>query len=103
MECVTEKMYKHKVLFAVLASALFISLGAVSVQNAGVMESGAAGIVVSALIAVVIAGALLPTIFNQTTTLAENEEVDDTSEVIIGLWPLLVVIGVALAIIGIAL
>ena len=94
MECVTEKMYKHKVLFAVLASALFISLGAVSVQNAGVMESGAAGIVVSALIAVVIAGALLPTIFNQTAVLAADSEVDDTSEVIIELWPLLVVIGV---------
>lgn len=62
-------------------------------------------LLVGALVGVVVAGALMPIIANQTAVL-ETDSVGDLStqeESLIGLWPLLVIVGVMIAIIGFAL
>lgn len=74
-------------------------------EPAGVNESGIIGLIVGSLVGVVVAVALIPTIANQTATLELDTagDLDTTEETLIGLWPLLIVLGVMLAILGYAL
>lgn len=68
-------------------------------------ESSIAGMLVGALVGVVVAGALLPVIANQTAVLETDSagDLDTNEETLIGLWPLLIIVGVMMAIIGFAL
>jgi hypothetical protein len=68
------------------------------------VDQASVGLIIGGLVTVIVAGALLPLIVNQTAELSANEEITGTNmESLIGLWPLLIVVGVMLAIIGIAL
>jgi len=68
-------------------------------------ESSIVGMIVGALVGVVVAVALIPTIANQTTTLETDTagDLDTAEEDLVGLWPLLIIVGVMMAIIGLAL
>lgn len=66
-------------------------------------ESSIIGLIVTSLVGIVVAGALLPTIANQSTTLAANNEIGDTEQTMIELWPLLVTVGIMVSIIAMAL
>lgn len=69
-----------------------------------VLESGLVGMIIGALLAVVVAAALLPTIAENTVGLENNNsDLDSTEQTVIGLWPLFVVLGVALGLIGFAI
>jgi uncharacterized membrane protein YccC len=101
---IMEKLYKHKYLGAFVISALMLTGFMVSpVCQSNIDESSIVGLIVGALVGVVVAVALLPTIANQSSTLAVNADLDDASQTLVRLWPLFVVIGVFMAIIGMAL
>ena len=94
------KLFTFAVGICVLAA--FIGAGS---TVAPVEEQGIVGMVVGALVGVLVASALLPTIANQTVTL-ETDSAGDLSvgeESLIGTWILLVIVGVMLGIIGLAL
>lgn len=94
-------------LFCASLMVMGIAVGNVLSADAHVeiMESSVIGLVVGGMIAVIIAGALLPTIFNQSDNAVDEAEDfnRDTEAALIDLWPLLIVVGVMLAIIGMAL
>lgn len=98
-------------IFAMFIGGLLCALGCFAVSGAyvndpvEVAEASIAGMLVGALVGVVVAGALLPIIGNQTTVL-ETDSAGDFStseESLIGLWPTLIIVGVMMAIIGFAL
>lgn len=67
-------------------------------------ESSIASMLILALVGVIIAGALLPIIANQTAVIEADTTNFSSNEIsLIGLWPLLIVVGVMMAIIGFAL
>jgi len=68
-------------------------------------ESSIVGMIVGALVGVVVAVALIPTIANQTAALERDTagDLETAEESLIGLWPLLIIVGVMMAIIGLAL
>ena len=81
-------------------------------------DGSVAGLLIGILILVILAGALIPTIFDSVTDMTEDADTnlgndtywDGTSHLDLGpsvalidLWPILVVIGVMLAILAIAL
>lgn len=84
-------------------------IGCFAVNNAffenQAVEAGIVGLIVSALIGVIIAGALGPTIFEQIHDL-ENDTGSHLStgeENLIGTWTLLIIVGVMMAIISMAI
>ena len=103
MKCV----YGNKILFSLIASALMISAFGFSmaVEQNNYIEAGPVGMVVAALLTVVIAASILPTLANQSNVLAVDTpgDLDTTSETLIGLWPLFVIIGVSIALLAFAL
>lgn len=101
---VMEKIYKHKIAIAFFISAVcLVGAFASPVCQSNVDESSILNLIVYALIGVVIAVALIPTIANQSHLLEINAELDGASQTLVGLWPLLVVVGVFLAIIKLAI
>ena len=70
-----------------------------------VEEANLAKAIVGLLVGIVVATNLLPTIFNQTTTLEAdaNDDLDASEEGLIGVWPIIIIVGVMMAIIGIML
>lgn len=73
------------------------------VSQVEVIESSIVGLIVGALVGVVVAVALIPTIANQTATLETNADLDTSEQTLVGLWPLFIIVGVMMAIIGMAL
>lgn len=69
----------------------------------GRTEASIPGMIVGALVGVVVAAALLPTIANTTATLEDNTDLDTAEQTLVGQWTLLIIVGVMLAIIGLAL
>lgn len=97
---------KQRAIFSIIASALLISCfigGSVIGQETDVVESSIGAMVITALVGVVIAVALLPIIANQTATLENDTNLDTSEQTLVGLWPLLIIVGVMMAIIGFAL
>jgi len=63
--------------------------------------AGIPGMVIGALVGVVFAVTLLPIIGNQSNELeADSTNFTSTERTIIGLWPLLIVLGVVFALVG---
>lgn len=98
---------RNRTVFALVAS--FVVLGAICgasplAQDAN-YEAGIVGMIVGALVGVVVAVALIPVIANQSATLQTDSagDLDTSEEALIGLWPLLVIVGVMMGIIGLAL
>lgn len=115
-------MDKKMVLFSVIASC--IMLGAMTVgqladkdthvfgynYNINVMETefeenGIVGLVVGALVGILVATALLPVIADNINTLEEdtNDNFSQDEEDLIGTWNLLIIVGIMIAIVGLAL
>ena len=112
MDDVVKSVYKHKFLFAVFASVLMVSAFACStvVEQNTYVEAGPVGMVVAALLTVVIAAAILPTLANTSHGVILNDgndsvrnDLDTTSETLIELWPLFVIIGVSIALLAFAI
>lgn len=69
-----------------------------------VQEQGIVGLIISALIGVLVAGALLPTISESVADLEDNNTILDNSESdLVGLWLTMIIIGVLLGILAIAM
>lgn len=70
----------------------------------GIHTQSIIGVLVGALVGVVVAVSLIPTIANQTAVLeADDDNLSASEQQLVGLWPLLIIVGVMLAIIGIAM
>jgi len=85
-------------------------------EKVEIYNSDIVTLVVGALVGIVVAVALIPTIANQTTTLEDDYQdnatgvstshsgdtgdLDSAEEDLVGLWPLLIIVGVMMAIIG---
>jgi len=104
---IDEIMKNRKAVLAIsLISALAIlgcGFNSVTASETGIQEASIVGLVVGALVGVVVAVALLPTIANQTGTLESNADLSTAEQGLVGLWPLLIIMGVMMAIIGMAL
>ena len=104
-----EKVFQNKKLvyaFTILSAfAILGCMASPAVYQPQVEESSIVGLIVGALVGVVVAVALLPTIANQTASLEADTagDLDTSEEALIGLWPLLIIVGVMMAIIGMAL
>ena len=96
---------KHKALCSILLAVVTISAFGFSTvyEESQYQEGSIIGLVVGALVGIVVAVALIPTIANQTADLEENANLSTAEQSLVGLWPLLIIVGVMMAIIGIAL
>lgn len=96
------RINKLLTLFSILTvCGVVLAPGIVSNTNADIVEAGPM-MIISGLVTVVIAVALLPTIANQTANLETDAagDLDTTEETLIGLWPLLLIIGIAMTFVG---
>ena len=64
-------------------------------------ERGFVSIVIGLLVIVIVAGALIGTIGTSSANASANQHTDSTVDIIINLWPLMVIIGVLLYILKI--
>jgi hypothetical protein len=100
-------MINKKILSAIVGLSLLCAIGsfALTDQESTIerYEQSIIGLIVGALVGVVVAVALLPTIANQTNTLKADDELTDSEQSLVGLWTLLIIVGVMMAIIGMAL
>ena len=72
-------------------------------EERGTNNGSVIGLIVSLVVGVTVASALLPTVFNQTADLEEDTagDLDTDEEALIGVWNILIIVGVMLAIIGV--
>lgn len=99
-------MKKAWILSLVVSVAILgLSFVPATAGEVDVEKQSIGGMVVGALVGVVIAVALIPVIANQTADLERDtpEDLDTSEETLVGLWPLLIIVGVMMAIIGMAL
>lgn len=100
-------MDKMKIFSVFLSFAVLLGLtGNVLYESQiDVAQSSLGGAVITLLVGIVVAVNLLPIIFNQTNTLETDAGgyLDTNEESIIGVWNILIIVGVMLAIIGIAM
>ncbi len=87
----------------IIATTMIVS-PAIAV-DALVEESSIITVMVALVVGVVVATALLPTIFNQTAVLEADTagDLDTDEEALIGVWNILIIVGVMIAIIGMVL
>lgn len=83
------------------ASALFYD--DTRVDNIIAEEASIGGMVIGLLVGIVIAVNLMPIIANQTASLESNADLDSSEQTLVGLWTLLIIVGIMMAIIGVAL
>lgn len=90
--------------FAVIASPFGYDVTeAIHYRNLEVQHSSIATFVVAILVGVVVANALIPTIANQTAQLETNTDLETEEQDLVGIWDLVIIVGVMLMIIKMAL
>lgn len=112
---ITEKLYKNSKAISVISALMFVAVAFVGVTFASngyditeqlvTNEASIVSMVVYLLIGIVVATHLLPTIFNNTAVLETDSagDLDTNEESLIGTWNILIIVGIMLAIIGVAM
>lgn len=72
-------------------------------KNLELEHASIATFIVAILVGVVVANALIPTIANQTAQLEANDDLETAEQDLVGIWDLVIIVGVMLMIIKMAL